>query len=249
MAEKTGISASTLRELEYGNSQIQMTRDRALKIGLALGVNPQSILDGGPPLDVCGRPFVKSRKGDYFLSLLPSFRETRKQLFEALLDAATEKKIGTLIAFDFETWIMEACQKFGLDISKKLTERLGLFDPWEIPLALRPKDKRLAKQWASVEQEIENEQVSLIENSPNDYPKPDNDDQMLALITALREEALENIRERKASEKPPPRQFTQMEDIERTMLFQKLIARIDKNLGLKRPPEKLDCPSRAVGNQ
>jgi hypothetical protein len=202
LAKKTGIPEPSLKDLEIG--KYKLSGDVAVKIALATAVHPKSLLNNSDPLlDLYGRPFSRNSPKVNYLAELPLFKGARRQLFEALWEVALDKRIGLLVSFSFEQWLLATVKTFGLEtvLAEKLTDRLGNFDPAEIPAEFRPKSRKMAEEWEKFEEEIIREQVTLRSASPESR----NAVEMFAIAAASRETAFEEAaRQRKERSEAKP---------------------------------------------
>jgi len=177
LSKKTGVPEASLKDIELG--KYKLTKGIAIKISLATGVSAESLMEGDDPLlDICARPVSKeSLRWDYLASA-PLYQEARKQLCEAAWECALKRRVGLLMWYSFENWLAKTVRTFGLEalLAEKLTERLGLFDPQEMPSKFRPKKKHLAVQWKRFEEQMkrfvaqlenEEDQRRLLQNQPD----------------------------------------------------------------------------------
>jgi transcriptional regulator with XRE-family HTH domain len=166
LAKRTGIPETSLRDIETGRYKI--TPEVATTIAYATGVDPRSLLAGDDPLlDHRGQPLSKDTPGaPRYYWWLRETQEVRRQLFSALLDAAEEKKIVSLIHFNFENWLEAMIKAFGLEdlFAEKLMERLTLFDPYLVPHKFRPKNKDQDREWWDFDLQILKEFMSILDD-------------------------------------------------------------------------------------
>jgi DNA-binding XRE family transcriptional regulator len=195
LAKRVGIPEPSLKDMEAG--KYKMTFEVACRIAFATGVQPWSLFNGDNPLlDFSGRPFSKeSGHIDCFLS--PMEQETAKQLLEAMLEAAAEKRIAMLVMSSLNQWMLETIYTFNMQslVSDKLTGRLGLFDPQYIPDPLRPDPKKKqadAQKWEVIEKEIDRVQRDLLDGGP----VPTTSAEWLNLQFASREIVIKDVRRR-----------------------------------------------------
>jgi transcriptional regulator with XRE-family HTH domain len=217
LARRTGIPEPSIRDLETG--RYKLTRDVAVRIAYATGVDPRSLLAGDDPLlDFRRQPFSKdSPRLPESLLWRPETQEVREQLFLAAWDAAREKNLSLLLAFGFEDWLLATFKALGLEalLIEKLTDRLHLFDPGLVPDEFCPKNNRFAKRWDTLAKEIEEEcsrivRQDMVEN-PDYYkrvgPQPLSEE-FLNKMNDFRVEARRRLRQRKEEEakalKPKP---------------------------------------------
>jgi transcriptional regulator with XRE-family HTH domain len=194
LAKKAGIPEPSLKDIETG--KYKLTDDVAMRIAFATGVAPRSLLNGADPLlDFQGQPFsIKSSKMDY-LAELPLFQGAQRHLCEAAWETALQKRIGLLVSFSFDRWLISTIETFGLEkaFAENLNKRLGLFDPKEIASEFRPRNRQMAQEWKSFEEEITKEQNVLKEGSP----EAKNAAEAFTIATVSREMAFEEVAQRK----------------------------------------------------
>ena len=111
-----------------------------------------------------------------------------------------EKKLGLLLDFSFETWILETTRTLRLQslLEEKMTARLGQLDPEQVPEALLPKKKQIAEIWKSFHREISEEQLIHFREF-DAYPKTEEEKEKLMLC--CRSTALEEVCQRKTKAK------------------------------------------------
>jgi hypothetical protein len=217
---------ATLKDIERG--QLELTPEVLARIAIATGVDKHSLLAGDHPiLDFQGQPLSRSSSNMVEFLLItadPSFLEARKQLFEAALEAAQEKKVSALMAFSFETWLLATIETFGLEtfLEEKLTKRLHLFDPIQIRPEFRPKNEQMAAEWKQCEEQIAKEDLRLSkEKFYTDMPEN------LLTASARREEARTGLLEARRKKEEAA---GKVPDLRRQRKLMDLKARIMKNL-------------------
>lgn len=240
LAERTRIAESTLHDIELG--KFKMSPEVAIKISLKYWVHPQSLLKGDDPLlGGDGREFSANSPQLSWIGVIPQFREARQQLFEAIWDSASEKKIELQLAFSFETWLLSAIEELGLEtvMPQKLTKRLHSFDPIQIRPDLRPKNGQLAAQWKMFEAQIEQEHQKVFDEDNIHLELPDDTTPcQRALFDSVfkhvcRAEARDNLREaqrekEKAAREAALKAMRPMTDRERALLDMQGIALANK---------------------
>lgn len=171
LADRAGISASTIREIETGG--FALTEEMAIKIAHATQVSPRSLLLGEDPLrDWHGHEFSKESKR------LPEDpwwwredQEAREQVFAAALATAREKKAVPLFYFMFDRSMAATIKALRADtvFEEKLTDRLPEFDLYRL-IEFRPKNKRLAERWDEFEYQLMKEFSRRLEQDEIDNP-------------------------------------------------------------------------------
>jgi transcriptional regulator with XRE-family HTH domain len=188
LSEKTGVPEATIKDVELG--KFKLTTAVAMKIALGTRADPKSLLNGDDPiLDFCGESLSESSTSlDYLPESLHA--EARRQLFEAVWDAAVEKARSELLSYSFDNWIATTVKSLWLrgSLEEKITEKVKLFlvDPDEIP-SFRPKNRELAAQWKGVEDKIDQEQVRVYKERGSAVP-----------MFFCRTPAIKNLREKKS---------------------------------------------------
>jgi transcriptional regulator with XRE-family HTH domain len=166
LAKKTGIPEPTLKDIELG--KFKLSYEVAMKIAFGCGVHPKSLRNNEAPLlDLMGKPFTANSGAQYEeIAHDESRLEARRELYQAVVEAALEKRIGRLMEYCFDQWVEETCKTFGLQtlLTEKLTQRLESFDPKWIPWNFRPRNRELAAEWKAYEEEISQEQFRLYES-------------------------------------------------------------------------------------
>jgi hypothetical protein len=204
LSNRTGVPEPTLKDIELG--KFRLMPNVAIRIGIATGVDPRSLMDADDPLlGLDGRPFSKEVHPPHYLSSFPLFREAREQLFAAAWEAATEKRLGLLLSFSFETWLTEAITTLKLQslFDAKLTARLDLFDPQQLPPACWPKNNQFVETWKRFEQEIDHEQLRQFHQDKSDFPSRNGPLEDEVRMIVCREDALKELRERKQKKAKP----------------------------------------------
>jgi len=218
LSKKTGVPERSLQDIERG--EYNLSPDVALRIAMATKVSATSLMDGEDPLrDDLGRKLSASSgrmvKGSV-LEIIDTINSesrmrTRKELFEAALEAALEKGRTSLFAYSFDHWLLNTMRAMGLEniLCEKLTERLrlALFDPTDIlsfnPKELNPKNRKLAEEWNRHAEEINENQELLFSEKMENF-KWDcvvlNPLEELALAMRCRATAIEDLQQQKSEE-------------------------------------------------
>jgi transcriptional regulator with XRE-family HTH domain len=212
LSKKTGIPERSLQDIEA--DKYNLSPDVAVRIAMATKVSAKSLMDGENPLkDDLGRTLSASsgkvREG--ILEIIETLQceaqiRARKELFEAVLEAALEKDRVSLFVYSFDQLLIKAVRSMGLEnaLSEKLTERmrLALVDPMHL-LPFKPKNRKLDTQWTSYSEEI-GERTELLFNEKMEAFKWDcivlNPLEELALGMRCRETAIEELRQQKFDE-------------------------------------------------
>ena len=130
-----------------------MSPEVAMRVSLATGVDPQSLMRGDQQrIDEAGNPFTRASKrpGTRSEELVASI----SLLFGAVLTAAKEKDVLRQFHFSFETWLSETVPALG--VSKEAFEQLNRvgdqLDPdFSVPDALLPREgKELRRESRAV---------------------------------------------------------------------------------------------------
>jgi hypothetical protein len=197
LAARTGVPEPTLRDIEL--RKFKLTNEVALKIAITTGASSTSLVNGDDPiLDFLDNPLSKDSPKAHNPNA--GFVKAIRQLFEAALETALEKKVGFLMAHSFSIWLSETAHTYGLDplLAQKLTERLGSFDPDQMFPRFRPQNPKLAAEWREFNDQLDREARRLCSGSEK------------IGYDACRELALETIRrqrtEAKAKAKPSAKQ-------------------------------------------
>jgi hypothetical protein len=199
LSNKTGVPEASIKDCELGKYKV--TIEVAVQVSLATGVHPRSLMNGDDPLlDFYGRPFSKSSPRFEYLASLPPHEAALQQLCLSAWEAAVEKRVGLLVSFAFERWLLTTVKSLGLEslMEEKLAERLHSFDPNEMSPEFRPKNKDHAKEWARFEEEIDQEQNRLLKEAP----VPSNSLEHVTVMTVTREQALKNVASQRVQLKP-----------------------------------------------
>jgi transcriptional regulator with XRE-family HTH domain len=158
LAERVGVSPSTIREIE--NDRFQLTEEVAQKMFRGTGVDPASLLRGDNPLlDVFKKPVGPDSKKMASNFWIPDYGETDEFLLSALLRAAEKRGTALSVSTGFFGWLEKTARFFGLValVSQELTENLESFNMSLVPDCFRPKDPKSERIWAHFKQELSRE--------------------------------------------------------------------------------------------
>ena len=147
LAERVGLSAPTIRDIETG--RFQMTEAVARRIMLATGVSMRSLLANDDPLkDVGGKPL--SPKSTVLSELDYQQERSMFDMLTTSLLAAKEKKRSSIFYLLFSEWLSQAVDIIGATSTMKraLNRNLGFFDPYHVPEAFQPIDPKMKKRWS-----------------------------------------------------------------------------------------------------
>jgi hypothetical protein len=127
--------------------------------------------------------------------------QARKHLLEVVWDAAVAKNRSFVLSHGFDHWLMTTVRALGLDIRKRLTEklRLSFIDPEEMPFF--PKNRKLAAIWKSFAEEIKQEQFRIFQERIDDFQRKGvflGEAQKDVELMICRREAVENLQQRKS---------------------------------------------------
>jgi hypothetical protein len=154
LAKRTGIPEASTKDIETG--VYKMTPEVAMRVSLATGVDPESLMRGDDQLwDVAGLPFTKASKkpGPRSEELAASI----SLLFGAVLTAAKEKDVLRQFHFLLESWLSKTVEELG--ISKQLFEQLhkigDRLDPdFSVPDGLLPREGKAKQRWFESRQKL-----------------------------------------------------------------------------------------------
>jgi hypothetical protein len=173
LAERAGVSDSTLRQIEIGG--FGLTEAVARRIMLSTGVSMQSLLKGEDPLKGVGGGNLSHESASHMISELYYQQEISMfDMLGAALKAAKEKKRSTILYQLFTEWLPQAVDAIGATsgVKKVLNRRLGLFDTSYVPEAFQPTDPKIKKRWKESQNELFKamlERAGKIEKA-GDYP-------------------------------------------------------------------------------
>jgi len=152
LAKRTGIPLGSIKSIESG--KYALTNHLALKISLAVPVNPYDLFKGREPLrDFTGRPLSAQsvsleviRNG---LGFEPLGAQTPLFVAETIFEAAKQKAVSIQFRFLFYEALVEAVELLGLQplVAQALSGALGDFDPAQVPEPLCPLEGEAAKRW------------------------------------------------------------------------------------------------------
>jgi transcriptional regulator with XRE-family HTH domain len=148
LAERTGVSASTIREIE--TNRFQLSDEVAQKIFRGTGVAPASLLRGDNPLlDISGNTLSSESKRRANFWWISDYGETDAFLLSALLRAAEKVGKAVSVSTEFSGWLERTTKLFGLTdlVRQELTENLESFDQSYVSECFRPKDPKSKKIW------------------------------------------------------------------------------------------------------
>jgi transcriptional regulator with XRE-family HTH domain len=170
LAERSGVSSSTLRQIEIG--ALRLTSAVAQKIFRGTGVSPDSLMRGDDPLlDPYGVPLGPNSFNIAKHLWVSESIETNSALLVALFHAAEKRSQALAVSLEFYSWIEKVSRLFGLDalIRQQLADRGKmdvLFVPF-IPDGLRPKDPESKRRWKG----FQAKQKKELEAKLNEYLK------------------------------------------------------------------------------
>jgi transcriptional regulator with XRE-family HTH domain len=156
LAERAGISAPTVRDIETG--RFQLTEAVAQRIMLVTGVSPESLIKGEDPLkDVFGRELSPKSRDELFSMEISHQRAlSMEHMIKFALEATSERKRSVIFGELFREWLPKALTTIGAlsTMKKVLTRNLGAFDPEQLPAALWPKDPKTRQMWKNASDEL-----------------------------------------------------------------------------------------------
>jgi transcriptional regulator with XRE-family HTH domain len=212
LARKTGVPERSLQDIEA--NKYKLSPDVAARIAMATKVSAISLMNEEVPLkDDLGRTLSPSsgkvRRG--VLKTIETMEceaqiRSRRELFEAVLEAAVEKDKMSLFVYSFDHFLLKTVRSMGLEnaLSKKLTERmwLALVDPNQLR-PFNPKDQKLRTQWDILSQEISDKEELLLKEKMErlkwDCVVP-NPLEEWALSVRCRAMAIEELQQQKSEE-------------------------------------------------
>jgi hypothetical protein len=157
LAKKTGIPEASIKDIETGT--YKMTPEVAMRVSLATGVDPESLMRGDDPLwDVGGLPFTSVSKRPQTRSR--ELAASMSLFFGAILAAAEQKEVLRQFHFLFETWLSRTVlelgiSKEGFEQVNKIGDRL---DPdFSVPEALLPREHKAKQRWFESRQKLQDE--------------------------------------------------------------------------------------------
>jgi transcriptional regulator with XRE-family HTH domain len=148
LAQRVGLSASTIREIETGG--FKLTPAVAQRIMLETGASTQSLLTGEDPLkDYSGKILTPSSAVGGMLELYYQHEMNIFAMLEAALKAAKEKHRGRIFYELFKEWLPQAVAAIGATLTMKavLNRNLGAFDPYHVFEEFQPKDAKTKARW------------------------------------------------------------------------------------------------------
>jgi transcriptional regulator with XRE-family HTH domain len=195
LAERVGLSVSTIREIETGG--FKLTPAVAQRIMLVTGVSTRSLLNGEDPLKDCsGRILTPESAVEEMSNLYYEAEISLFSMLEAALKAAKEKGRSSVFYQLFKEWLPQAVAAIGATSTMKtvLNRNLGIFDPFYVPEAFQPKDAKMKARWDEVRTRLI---LSVVEKPGDDFAAHAEVYQDLLNSGELREKI--SARERKGS--------------------------------------------------
>ncbi len=155
LAERIGVSASTIRDIEMG--KFGLTEAMARRLMIATSVSIRSLIDAENPLkDVSGKDLGPTINPE-ILGRIDAFQEIAIfKMIEAALRAADKRKHGPMFYELFNEWLPDALESINaIDLMREVLDgNLGIFDPSFVPARLRPTQPKKKRRWEEAYQEL-----------------------------------------------------------------------------------------------
>lgn len=130
LADQVGIPVTSIKAIETG--AYQLTPEVAIKISMATGVGPHSLMRGDDPLlDLSRKPFSRASQSitERPWTAEDMDLEKHKLLFTCLLEAAEGKDGKTLlqVTLSFAQWVRDL--SFSLELGERIFNELKRYGP------------------------------------------------------------------------------------------------------------------------
>jgi plasmid maintenance system antidote protein VapI len=166
LSKRAGIPEASIKDIETG--VYKMTPEVAMRVSLATGVDPQSLMRGDDHLlDVAGLPFTRVSKKQV-LGWSEELTESIFLLFQTILSAAKEKIAIRQFHFLFDAWISQVVPALGMakEVFEQLNKIGDRLDPdFSIPDSLLPREVKAKQLWFESRQKLQDEleaEISLV---------------------------------------------------------------------------------------
>jgi transcriptional regulator with XRE-family HTH domain len=174
LAERSGVSSSTLRQIEIGG--LRLTDAVAEKLFRGTGVSPESLLRNDDPLlDPYGVPLDPDSLNVAKLLWVPEFIETHAAVLVALFHAAEKRGQAMSVSMEFSSWLEKTARLFGLDalVRQQLAERgkMDVFYSGCLPESLRPRDPESKRRWEEFKTRMTEEREGKVKEGAEEYLK------------------------------------------------------------------------------
>jgi plasmid maintenance system antidote protein VapI len=167
LADRVGISASTIREIE--TQRFALTEEIARRLMRTTAVSMGSLMRGDNPLKDLGGNDLSPRSAADALGRISYAEEIGVlDMIYAALQAAKEKNRAAVFVEIFQDWLPKALETIRATEAMRvvLDNRLGAFDPSIVPTALRPKQPKMRQRWNDAHRRLVEGAVKQASMSP-----------------------------------------------------------------------------------
>jgi transcriptional regulator with XRE-family HTH domain len=155
LAQRIGVSASTIRDIE--TDKFGLTEAIASRLMTATMVNKRSLLNGDDPLkDITGKDLGPNSNREGSRRNDPYHEFGIFKLMETALRAADKMKRSEVFYELFNEWLPAALEAINAtDSMKKILEsELGKFDPGYVPDQLWPTQPKMKRRWKEASENL-----------------------------------------------------------------------------------------------